>query len=140
MENKDKLMMLPIIHQHVQHGTTINSDGAKVYKGLIHMGFIHKTVIHRRKFVARDGTHTNYIEIVWSYPKAHLKSIHGSQGEMLDSNVDEFVYQYNRKNEGKIFNLMLIDIATYYPALKFLKKVYMFMSVLLHVVNTCTTV
>ena len=96
-------------------GMTINSDGAKVHKGLMHMGFIHKTVTHKKEFVARDGKHTNYIENVWSNLKAHLKSIRGSQGEMVDGLVDEFVYQYNRKNEGKIFDLMLIDIATYYP-------------------------
>ena len=36
------------MYQHVQWGTTINSDGAKVYKDLMHMGFIHKTVIHKR--------------------------------------------------------------------------------------------
>ena len=44
-----------------------------------------------------------------------MKSIRGSQGEMVDGHVHEFVYRYNRKNEGKIFDLMLIDIATYYP-------------------------
>ena len=61
------------------------------------MGFIHKTVIHKKEFVARDGTHTNYIENVWSNLKMHLKSIHGSQGEMVDGHVDEFGYRYNWK-------------------------------------------
>ena len=55
------------------------------------------------------------MENVWSNLKAHMKSICGCQGEMVDGHVDEFDYQYNRKNEGKIFDLMLIDIVTYYP-------------------------
>ena len=93
MQNKDKLTILSITYQHVQWGMTINSDGVKVYKGLIHMGFVHKTVIHKREFVAQDGTHTNYTENVWSNLKAHLKSIHGSQGAMLDGHIDEFVLQ-----------------------------------------------
>ena len=59
IENKDKLTILPIIYQHIQRGMMINSDGAKVYKGLMHMGFVHKTVIHKREFVAQDGMHTN---------------------------------------------------------------------------------
>ena len=42
IENEDKLTIFPIIYQHVQRGTTVNSDGAKVYKGLMHMGFVHK--------------------------------------------------------------------------------------------------
>ena len=72
--------------------------------------------------------------------KVTILRLNPAKSSRLIFSTTSFVYQYNRKNEGKIFNLMLIDIATYYPALKFLKKVYMFMSVLLHVVNTCTTV
>ena len=82
------------------------------------MGFIHKTVIHKNKFIARDGTHTNYIKNVWSNLKTHLKSIHGSQDEMVDGHVDEFICRYNQKTEGRIFDLMFVDIATYYPVHK----------------------
>ena len=91
IENKDKITILPITYQHIQRETTINSDGAKVYNGLMYMGFVHKTVIHKREFIAQDGMHTNYIENVWSNLKAHLKSIHGSQGDMLDGHIDEFI-------------------------------------------------
>ena len=38
---KDRTVIHPIIYRHVLTGSTINSDGAKVYKNLIHMGFQH---------------------------------------------------------------------------------------------------
>ena len=41
--------------------------------------------------------------------------MHGSQGQMLDGHIDEYMYRYNRKYEGDIFNLMLQDIANMYP-------------------------
>ena len=44
---KDRTVIHPIIYRHVLRGSTINSDGAKVYKNLIHMGFQHNVVIHK---------------------------------------------------------------------------------------------
>ena len=53
-------------------------------------GFTHKVVIHKNEFVTHDGVHMNSIENVWSNLKAHLKSVHGSQGTMLDGHIDEY--------------------------------------------------
>ena len=61
---KDQTEIHPIICRHVLCGSTINSDGAKVYKNLILMGFQHNVMIHKNEFVAPDGTHTNNIENV----------------------------------------------------------------------------
>ena len=112
---KDRTVIHPIIYRHVLRGSTINSDGAKVYKNLIHMGFQYNVVIHKNEFVAPDGTHTNNIENVWANLKMELKRMHCSQGQMLDGHIDEYMYRYNRKYEGDIFNLMLQDIANMYP-------------------------
>ena len=54
---------------------------------LADMGFTHKVIIHKSEFVTHDGIHTNSIENVWSNLKAHLKSVHGSQGTMLDGHI-----------------------------------------------------
>ena len=34
---------------------------------------------------------------------------------MVDGHVDEFIYRYNRKQEGSIYDFMLQDIAIFYP-------------------------
>ena len=44
----------------------------------------------------------------------HLKSIRGSQSKMLDAHLDNYIYRYNRKNEGEIFNPLIMDIAEQY--------------------------
>ena len=44
-----------------------------------------------------------------------LKSVRGSQGSMLDGHLDEYIYHYNRKIEGNMFELLLNDIANFYP-------------------------
>ena len=38
---KDRTEIHPIIYRHVLRGSTINTDGVKVYKNLMHMGFQH---------------------------------------------------------------------------------------------------
>ena len=78
------------------------------------MGFTHKVIIHKNEFVTHDGVHTNSIENVWSNLKAHLKSVHGSQGTMLDKHIDEYQYRYKRKFKGEMYDLMVQGIANYY--------------------------
>ena len=67
------------------------------------MNYTHKFCIHERQYVSRDGTHSNWIENFWSNLKIKLKSKRGSQGRMLDGHLDEYMYRYNRKEEGDIF-------------------------------------
>ena len=88
--NKEKLTLCPIIYQHCKRGSTINTDGCNPYKMLSDMGFTHKVVIHKNEFVTHHGVHTNSIENVSSNLKAHLKSVCGSQGNMLDRHIDEY--------------------------------------------------
>ena len=107
--------IIPIITRHVPPGCTINTDGASVYKVLgRHMNYNHNFVIHKREYVTADGIHSNWIEKFWSNLKAKLKSIRGSQGSMVDGHLDEYLYRYNRRNKGSMFELLLQDIAHFY--------------------------
>ena len=116
VEKRDFINLIPIITRHVEPGATINSDGARVYKALDHMNYVHKTVIHKEHFVDPvDQTHTNWIENFWSNLKYQLKLVKGSQKRMTDGHIDEFMYRYNRVNDGPVFELLLQDIARYYP-------------------------
>ena len=116
VQKRDFINVIPLITRHVEPGTTIHTDGAKVYKALDNMNYTHKTVIHKENFVNPvDQTHTNWIENFWSNLKYQLKLVKGSQKTMTDGHIDEFMYRYNRINEGPVFDLLLADIATYYP-------------------------
>ena len=99
--------IIPLITRAVPPGSTINTDSAAIYKMLDMMNYTHNTVIHSREFVTRNGIHTNWIESFWGNMKIKLKAKRGSQGRMLDGFVDEYLYRYNRKNKGNLFELML---------------------------------
>ena len=116
LPDKSHPSIIPIIQRHCQPGIQIHSDGAQVYKCLNCLGYNHFYVIHEHDYVnPLTGIHSNYIENLWGNFKMHLKAIRGSQHQILDGHIDEFMYRYNRKNEGKIFDLLITNIATYYP-------------------------
>ena len=116
VRKRDFLNIIPLITRHIEPGTTIHSDGAKVYKALDTMNYTHKTVIHKENYVNPiDGTHTNWIENFWSNLKYKLKLVKGSQKKMTNGHIDEFLYRYNRIHEGLVFELLLMDIVRYYP-------------------------
>ena len=113
---RDFVNMIPLITRHVMPGCIINTDGARVYNHLNSMNYVHNVVIHKDNFVDPvTGTHTNWIEGFWGNLKMKIKSIRGSQKTMLDGHMDEFMYRFNRKSEGCILELMMNDIALYYP-------------------------
>ena len=74
------LNIIPLITRHVMPGCVINTDGAKVYKCLDSMNYVHNVCIHKENFVNPDtGHHSNWIEHFWANLKIKLKAIRGSQ-------------------------------------------------------------
>ena len=116
IQDKSHNSIIPLITRHCAPGCTINTDGAAVYKTLRFMNYTHNSVVHERYYVdPNTGIHSNWIENFWGNMKIKLKSVRGSQGDMLDGRIDEYLYRYNRKGEGPMFQLMIEDIANYYP-------------------------
>ena len=58
----DRNSIIPLISRSVPPHSEIHTDGAAVYKALDLMNYTHKTVIHQREFMSREGIHTNWIE------------------------------------------------------------------------------
>ena len=113
IEKRDFINIIPLITRHVEAGCTINTDGAKVYNALNSMNYTHNVVIHKNEFVTATGIHSNWIENFWDNLKMKLKGIRGSQKEMLDAQTDEYLYGYNRINEGSVFQLLINDISRF---------------------------
>lgn len=113
--NRTRDVLLPIIEAHVLRETVIHTDEAPVYRILNNRGFEHYTVKHKETYVAPDGTHTNFIENVWTHLKNNLKQKHGVPNDKLPAHIDEFLYRWNRKNEGPIFEMLLRDMAQQNP-------------------------
>ena len=113
---RDAANIIPIITRHVPPGCQINTDGANVYKQLRFMNYTHRFCIHNHRYVDPiTGIHSNWIENFWANLKIKLKSLRGSQGNMLDGHLDEYLYRYNRKNDGEMFDNLLSDISNLYP-------------------------
>ena len=112
---RDFINVIPFMTCNVSLGCTINMDGTRVYNQLNLMNYTHKVVIHKHEFVNQNGHHTNCIEGFWGNLKIKFKSLRGSQRDMLDGHIDEFLYRYNHHNEGPMFHLLMVDIARFYP-------------------------
>lgn len=115
--NRTRDTLLPIIEMHVLPETVIHTDEAPVYRILSQRGraFEHYSVKHKETYVAPDGTHTNGIENIWTHLKNSLKQKHGVPNDKLPAHIDEFLYRWNRKTEGQMFDLLIRDISTQHP-------------------------
>lgn len=96
VENRSEETLLPLITRHIADGSIITSDLWKGYYNINKFGFEHRTVNHSRNFVDPiTAADTNSIEGFWSVIKRKLKYIFGSQGELKQRHLQEFVYRHN---------------------------------------------
>ncbi len=115
VENRKSETLIPIITQHCVPNCKIHSDEAPMYAPLNEMGFVHRTVCHTDNFVSPNGVHTNNIESFWGHLKRHFRSMNGTNYWMLSLHVDEYMYRQNNKFNGELYDILLRDIATFYP-------------------------
>ena len=114
--NRARETLLPLIRTHVPNGTTIHTDSARVYHCLNDIGYDHSMCNHSQgEYVAPDGTHTNTIENLWSVLKAKFKQMRGTKQQHLPLYIDEFMYRWNRKFDGDIYDIFIKDINRFYP-------------------------
>lgn len=74
--DRSQAILVPLIEQHIEKGTTIISDCWKGYINLSKYGYDHKTVNHSKEFVNLEGFYTNKIEGHWRQMKCSLPT-HG---------------------------------------------------------------
>jgi len=90
------------IVQHVESGSTLNTDESLVYSEITHKSYKHATVNHSAGEYVRDGVSTNSIESVFAVLKRGLIGVyHHASAKHLGRYVDEFAF---RLNEGNVKN------------------------------------
>jgi transposase-like protein len=94
-----KAMVKDLIHQHVQKGTTMVTDGYAMYAYLKNSKeFTHVVVDHSKGEYVRGGFHTNGIENFWSLLKRGIIGIfHQVSPWHLQRYCDEFAARYNSR-------------------------------------------
>lgn len=99
----------PMIAEHVEFGSTLNTDEWHGYRGL-NSAYDHQVVKHGWGEYVSGNAHTNTIEGFWSLFKRGVVGIyHYVSKDHLQAYLDEFTFRYNTRhlNEGQRFNLLL---------------------------------
>jgi len=99
IEAADTANIHTAIHTHVEAGSTLHTDEAKAYSGLVGLFFDHATVNHGAGEYSRDGVTTNSIESVWAVLKRGLTGVyHHASEKHLGRYVNEFTFRLNDGN------------------------------------------
>ena len=87
------------IHTHIEAGSTLHTDEARAYSGLVGLFFNHATVNHSAGEYVRDGVTTNSIESVWAVLKRGITGVyHHASPKHIGRYVDEFTFRLNDGN------------------------------------------
>ena len=87
------------IHTHVEAGSTLHTDEARAYSGLVGLFFNHATVNHSAGEYVRDNVTTNSIESVWAVLKRGITGVyHQVSPKHLGRYVNEFTFRLNDGN------------------------------------------
>jgi transposase-like protein len=88
-----------VIYDQVAPGSTVHTDEARAYNGIIGPLLMRETVNHSANEFARDGVSTNSIESVWAVLKRGVYgTFHHVSPKHLGRYVDEFTFRLNEGN------------------------------------------
>jgi transposase-like protein len=65
VRDRGRCTLLRHLRRWIRPGSEVHTDGWRAYRGLERLGFTHRVVNHRERFVALDETHTQRIEAQW---------------------------------------------------------------------------
>jgi transposase-like protein len=94
----DMYHIINILDERVEPGSTIYTDGYKMYRMLPKYGYNHSWVDHDGGELVRGSIHTNNIEGFWGILKRKLGCIGGMRRERLYLFVGEIVWIFNHRN------------------------------------------
>ena len=87
------------IGQHVEPGSMLNTDDARVYRDLDGGTYRHASVNHSAGEYVRDGVTTNGVESVFAVMRRGLHGVyHHASKKHLHRYVDEFAFRLNEGN------------------------------------------
>ena len=91
--------MQPIVRSHVEHGASLFTDQAAVYREI--PGVAHESVNHSRGEYVRDGVTTNWIESVWAlFERMLMGTYHQASRKHRKRYVAELVWRRNTRELG----------------------------------------
>ncbi len=90
------------IKDQVKPEAVVYTDDARVYRKLPLHGFEHHRIDHSAQVYVSGDTHTQTIEGFWSQVKRGINGVyHSVSRQYLQSYIDEYVWRYNHRNDGR---------------------------------------
>jgi transposase-like protein len=92
--------IISVLHKYAGKGTTIYTDGYKMYRGLGREGYAHAYVDHDGGEYVRGKIHTNNIEGFWGILKRKLSCIGGMRRVRLHLFAGEITWKFNHRSQS----------------------------------------
>lgn len=89
-----------LIRAQVVAGSSVYTDGFKMYRSIPHDGYIHAFVDHDGGEYVRGDIHTNNIEGFWGILKRKMGCIGGMRRERLHLFVGELAWRFNHRKKS----------------------------------------
>lgn len=86
------------VRRHVAMGSTVCTDGFRMYRGLWGSGYTHRWVDHAGGELVGGDVHTNNIEGFWGLMKRRMGCIGGMRRDRLHLFVGEIAWRFNHRN------------------------------------------
>ena len=97
--NADKPTVAMAIHDNIELGSTVYTDGARTYDHAAGLFYQHDSVNHGAGEYVRGKVHTNGMESVWAVLKRGYYGVyHGWSRKHMRAYVDEFTFRLNEGN------------------------------------------
>jgi len=94
--------ILPLAREYVLPETLIYTDEYAAYERLGRTGYTHKRIRHSARVYVEGDTHTQTIDGFFGLFKNAVRGVHhGVSHKWLQGYLNEYVWRYNRREEGK---------------------------------------
>ena len=109
--NKRRTLMAHV-NEAVKPASVVYTDEFQAYKVLPLHGFDHHRINHSANVYVKGDVHTQTIEGFWSQVKRGINGVHHAVShKYLQSYLDEYVWRFNHRNDGKIMFFTLAQRA-----------------------------
>lgn len=99
VEASNKATVAEAVHENVEAGSTVYTDGSSAYSPVDGLFYDHDSVNHSAGEYVRGKVHTNSIESVWAVLKRGYNGIyHGWSKKHMRAYVNEFTFRLNEGN------------------------------------------
>lgn len=92
--------ILKTVKERVSQGSTMYTDGFKMYRAFPRHGYPHEYVNHHKDEYVRGEVHTNNIEGFWGILKRQLGCIGGMRRDRLPYFIAEIVWKFNQRKKS----------------------------------------